>query len=159
MNSGMALLWMVAMRPTDERSPNVRVVVAAHGEATDSRKWGPLSLTLSNGRPKANLSLRRIGSLATQDTAPGRKPRVPPLNDDQGFLPAASLAALFRVSSASVGRPPEWLQQSGRARPRLAIASGAGAFLLADRRTGMSSRIDASLRHRRCPCAIGLPTH
>jgi hypothetical protein len=130
MNSGMALLWMVAMRPTDERSPNVRVVVAAHGEATDSRKWGPLSLTLSNGRPKANLSLRRIGSLATQDTAPGRKPRVPPLNDDQGFLPAASLAALFRVSSASVGRPPEWLQQSPVRGPDLLSLPARGLFCL-----------------------------
>jgi hypothetical protein len=64
----------------------VRVVVAAHDAATDSRKRGPISLGLapSNVRPNANLSAtaHRIVNIA-----PGPKQSVPPLNDNRGFLP------------------------------------------------------------------------
>jgi hypothetical protein len=111
-------------------------VVPAHDAATDSRKRGP-HLALPNGRPRANLSLRRIGSL-------DKTPRPA----SKGFhrsttirVPSAPLPWLPSFVSArrlSAGRRNGSSNQAVRG-PDLLSLPAQGPFLLADCRTGMSS--------------------
>ncbi len=119
--------------------PNVRVVVAAHDTATDSRKRGPVSLALapSNVPPNANLSAtahRIVGDHRTSRPAPSK-----------GFHRSTTIGASFRaaapcrVSSAFCRPAAEMAPAIRPCRAQTCYRFRRGGFLLADCRTGMSS--------------------
>jgi hypothetical protein len=137
----------------------VRVVVAAHDAATDSRKRGPVSLALapSNVRPNANLSAtahRIVGDHRTSRPAPSK-----------GFHRSTTIEASFRpaapcrVSSSRVSsafcRPAAGMAPAIRpCTAQTCYRFRRGGFLLAGLpNRDVVKRIDTSLKHR---CAHAL---